>query len=108
MLAGWPTTGAKDGAKSVRTPEGAAKEAERKGWTNDLCTAAHSALDQLPRQAQLTASGPTPNGSRAETESGGQLDPAHSRWLMGLPPEWDACAPTVTPSSRKKRPPSQE
>lgn len=41
---GWPTTGAKDGDKSVRTFEGAAKEAERKGWTNDLCTAAHSVL----------------------------------------------------------------
>ena len=44
MLAGWPTTGAKDGDKSVRSAEGAAAEAERKGWTNDLCTAAHSVL----------------------------------------------------------------
>jgi hypothetical protein len=38
MLTSWPTPGAKDGSKSVRTLEGAEKEAERRGWNNDLCT----------------------------------------------------------------------
>lgn len=101
ILAGWPTTGAKDGDKSVRTLEGAAREAERKGWTNDLCTAALSAMP-----ARFTASGEMLTGSCAGMESGGQLNPAHSRWLMGLPPEWDDCAPTATRSSARSRPSS--
>ena len=59
----------------------------------------HDVLDVV---AQLT-SGLTVTGSPAATEKPGQLNPAHSRWLMGYPPEWDACAPTAMPSSRKSR-----
>ena len=54
----------------------------------------------LGRQVWL-ASGPTAIGSPAPTEKPGQLNPAHSRWLMGFRTEWDACAPTATRSSRK-------
>ena len=56
-----------------------------------------------PKPMRLTVSGQMLTGSSAEMESGGQLDPSHSRWLMGLPPEWDDSAPTATPSQRKSR-----
>lgn len=103
MLAGWPTARATDGEKNVRSPEGALKEMQRKGGPQDLNSAATLALSELNGPARLTASGEMLIGSTAEMEGGGQLDPAHSRWLMGVPPEWDDCAPTGTASSRSKR-----
>ena len=58
-------------------------------------------LTSLNLQTQLVDSGKMSSGSLARTAKPGQLNPAFSRWLMGLPPEWDDCAPTATLSSRK-------
>lgn len=63
-------------------------------------------MDQMARTigpARITATGAMLTGSPAETASGGQLSPAHSRWLMGYPIAWDACAPTATRSFLKSR-----
>ena len=91
LLTSWPTASARDWKDTPGMSE--------TGTNPDGST--RSRLDQLPRVAGLTVT-----GSPAATEKPGQLNPAHSRWLMGYPPEWDACAPTATPSSRKSRKPS--
>lgn len=83
-LAGWVTPTSRDWKDS------AGMTAQRDGKDR---------LDQLPRQAytcgplRLTVFGVMQIGSYVEMENGVQLNPAHSRWLMGLPHVWDESSP---------------
>ena len=99
QFAGWPSPTTPSGGQTPppgttatgRTPDGRKVQVTLKDVA-DMAT-----------PARLTASGEMLTGSSAGMESGGQLNPAHSRWLMGLPPEWDDCAVTAMQSMPKQR-----
>lgn len=85
-LAGWPTANATDST-------GAGTQGRQGGM--NLQTAAH-----LPGPCRLTTSGEMLTGCSARMDAGGQLNPEHSRWLMGYPAEWGFCGAMAMQSIR--------
>ncbi len=82
MLGLWSTLRASDGAK---------------GGPNQSFGAGGCPLPSQVFQVGSSSNAPMENGA-------GSLHPEFGGWELGFPPEWDACAPTAMPSSRKSRP----
>jgi hypothetical protein len=103
VLSGWPTPTAKLAAGGeYKDPEKALARVLGP-HANDLRDFA-----KIAGPARFTASGEMLTGSTAGMESGGQLNPALSRWLMGYPPEWCDCAVTAMQSFPRSQPRSSK
>jgi len=106
MLAGWHTPLARDGDKLDATPpaiEKRMKDGREIGTAMEARMTSVEGWSEHPGPIRITASGQALTGSDAATASSGQLNPAHSRWLQGFPPEWDACAVTAMRSFPRSR-----
>lgn len=104
-MAAWPTPTCQS-PNSLRGKGQDPIKRKEQGHTVNLTDAVN--FVELNQPIRITASGQMLTGSDAGIESSGQLNPTHSRWLMGFPPEWDDCAVTAMQSFRKSLPNSSQ
>lgn len=104
QLAGWPTAMAGTPPQNGNSGAGNS-DSTRRTMAMAGMEVPGSGIEHLSGwgPARITIDGEILTGSFAGMDSGGQLDPAHSRWLMRIPDEWDECAPTETASILSKR-----
>ena len=116
-LAGWPTPtkGNADGSQMAKEASATGKRPDGTKATVSLNQVANLAGWATPQasdnvEGKRTATdtpqkclGRDVNTFLAGTENRGALNPAHSRWLMGFPPEWCDCAVTAMQSFPKSR-----
>lgn len=83
-LTGWPTPQVNyiTNATTVQMSADGRGTPNKIGWAASLCG-----------PLRLTVFGEMRTGSYVEMANGVQLNPAHSRWLMGLPRAWDESSP---------------
>lgn len=83
-LTGWPTPQVNyiTNATTVQMSSDGRDTPNKIGWAASLCG-----------PLRLTVFGEMRTGSFVEMANGVQLNPAHSRWLMGLPRVWDESSP---------------
>ena len=107
-LTGWHTPLARDGDKLDATPpaiEKRMRDGREIGTAMEARMTSDHGWSQHPGPARLMATGEMLTGSDAQTKSGGQLNPAHSLWLMLGPfaTAWASCGERVMRSRSGKR-----
>jgi hypothetical protein len=105
LLAGWPTPVTFD-AKESANPHPIRRqrlEADRNKTNRFSLNLAQCAITQVAFPTDSGMEVILLNGSIVAMKSGARLNPAHSRWLQAIPPQWDDYAPTETRSTLERR-----
>ena len=107
QLSGWPTPEAEEARRGYQN-----RSNGKKGSQESMTTAVINALGDKPHlpphgAARITADGTMLTGCSAGMESGGQLNPAFSAWLMGFPEAWCRAAISCQLPTRLRKAPKK-